>query len=123
MPEKSGMAAALCSTVSARPTAGGACCPRAGAPPAANITANVTNKSKLRCTFMSTSLHELLGTCRPSSRDGRGRYLIPNAGTAHACPEGGGRGRQPAKSSRGCRGLRTDLHLAALDEIDRRAED
>src|ERR1700730_17208079 len=70
MPEKSGMDATLCG-----PALGGpSCCPQAG--PAA--AANVTNKSKFRGTFMSTSPHELLGLPRP--RPGAGAIVYPKCG-------------------------------------------
>src|SRR5216684_1371159 len=61
MPEKSGMDAALRGPALACPVAGPSCCPQAGLAAAANVT----NKSKVRCTFMSTSPHELLGLPRP----------------------------------------------------------
>src|ERR1700676_4341108 len=115
MPEKSRMDAALCLTVSPWPIAGGACCPAAGPAAAANVTNNVANKGKFRCTFMSTSLHELLGMRRHSSQRGRGNYLITNVGTAHVRAEGGGSGHEPARSSRGCRDLRTTCTLLSCD--------
>jgi hypothetical protein len=52
MPEKSGIDAAPSEPLFAFSDAGAACWPEAGLATAANIS----NKSKFRCTFMSTSL-------------------------------------------------------------------
>src|SRR5215468_7901882 len=51
MPEKSGIDADRCAPILAGVTPGATCCPEAGLTAAANVTI----KSKCRCTFMTTS--------------------------------------------------------------------
>src|ERR1700674_2302139 len=72
MPEKSGIDAAPCAAILTRPAAGAACCPRAGVAAAANVT----NKRKSRCTFMSTSSSRFAG---PSS-SGAPSIFYPKSG-------------------------------------------
>src|SRR6266566_1791187 len=61
MPEKSGIDAAPSDPLFAFPAAGAACWPKAGLATAANVS----NESKIRCTFMSTSLYDFLGFAPP----------------------------------------------------------
>jgi hypothetical protein len=57
MPEKSGMDADLCTPILAGVASGTPCCAEAEV----TAAANVTTKSKCRCTFMMIPLHGLTG--------------------------------------------------------------
>jgi hypothetical protein len=57
MPEKSGVEEELCTPILAGVASGTPCCPEAGM----TVAANVTIKSKCRCTFMMIPLHGWIG--------------------------------------------------------------